>query len=120
MSSRTEMKAGKDFIPTRQSLLTRLKNWDDQEGWQDFFDTYWRLIYSFAVKKGLNDSEAQDVVQDTIVSVLKNVANYDPKKAPFKVWLLNLTSWRITDQFRRRPPQNKSLRRGAETSTAQP
>src|SRR6266481_1133095 len=118
MLHRTEI-AENDLIPTRLSLLTRLKNWNDQEGWKDFFDTYWRLIYSFAVKKGLNDSEAQDVVQDTVVSVLKNVPNYDPKKAPFKVWLLNLTSWRIIDQFRRRSPQNEPLRRGAETSTAE-
>ena len=29
-----------EWIPTRQSLLTRLKHWDDQEGWHDFFDTY--------------------------------------------------------------------------------
>ena len=26
------------LIPTRQSLLIRLKNWDDQDSWKDFFD----------------------------------------------------------------------------------
>src|SRR6266496_3881416 len=34
-----------DLLPTRWSLLTRLKNWDDQASWQEFFDTYWKLIY---------------------------------------------------------------------------
>lgn len=34
------------FIPTRRSLLSRLKNWEDRESWQDFFDLYWRPIYS--------------------------------------------------------------------------
>ena len=34
-----------EFIPTRKSLLDRLKNWGDDASWQDFFDTYWKLIY---------------------------------------------------------------------------
>jgi hypothetical protein len=33
-----------NLIPTRYSLLSRLQNWDDQDSWKDFFDTYWRLI----------------------------------------------------------------------------
>jgi len=33
-----------DSIPTRSSLLGRLKDWEDQESWRDFFETYWRLI----------------------------------------------------------------------------
>src|SRR2546422_1669319 len=34
-----------ESIATRQSLLSRLKNWNDQESWRRFFDTYWMLIY---------------------------------------------------------------------------
>ena len=36
------------FLPTRQSLLSRLRDWQDQEGWREFFDTYWWLIYRVA------------------------------------------------------------------------
>ncbi len=119
MLHRTEI-AENDLIPTRLSLLTRLKDWNDQEGWRDFFDTYWRLIYSFAIKKGLNDSEAQDVVQETVFSVLKNLPNFDSHKAPFKIWLLHLTEWRVTDQLRRRSRSNQPLRRDDEkTGTAE-
>jgi hypothetical protein len=32
-----------DLIPTRQSLLGRLKDWEDNASWRDFFDTYWKL-----------------------------------------------------------------------------
>ena len=56
-------------IATRASLLVRLKDREDQASWQEFFDTYWRLIYSVATKAGLNDAEAQDVVQETVISV---------------------------------------------------
>src|SRR5207253_1135041 len=40
------------FIPTRRSLLSRLKDWDNEDSWRDFFNTYWRLIYDFALKAG--------------------------------------------------------------------
>ncbi len=94
----------KELIPTRQSLLSRLKNWDDQESWKVFFDTYWKLIYTAAVKAGLRDAEAQDVVQETVISVSKSMPNfkYDASKGSFKGWLLRLTSWRISDQLRKR------------------
>src|SRR5271170_4723 len=85
-----------DLIPTRQSLLTRLKNWNDEEGWKDFFETYWRLIYNAAMKAGLSDAEAQDVVQETVISVFKSTPNfaYDKTLGSFKGWLLQLTRWR--------------------------
>ena len=58
-----------EFIPTRRSLLSRLKNWNDQASWQDFFDTYWKLIYSVARQSGLHDAEAQDVLQEVLLVV---------------------------------------------------
>lgn len=107
------MKDEDDLIPTRRSLLSRLKNWDDQESWRVFFDTYWRLIYSAARRAGLTEPEAQDVVQETVISVLKSMADfkYRSSNGSFKSWLLQLTSWRICDQMRRRKHQ---LARGPE------
>jgi RNA polymerase sigma-70 factor (ECF subfamily) len=98
------MVSSDDLFPTRSSLLTRLKHWDDHDGWKRFFDTYWRLIYGAAVKSGLSDAEAQDVVQETVISVAKKMDEfkYDPARGSFKGWLLTLTRWRITDQIRKR------------------
>lgn len=95
----------KSFIPTRRSLLTRLKRWDDQAGWREFFDTYWRLIHAFALKAGLTETEAQEVVQETVVSVSRKMPgfNYDPALGSFKSWLLLITRRRVADQFRKRP-----------------
>ncbi len=94
-----------EFLPTRWSLLSRLKDWDDQESWRQFFDTYWKLIYSTALKAGLTHTEAQEVVQETVISIAKHMAEFkaNPTSGSFKAWLLNLTRWRITDQFRKRP-----------------
>jgi len=93
-----------DPIPTRHSLLTRLKDWRDQTSWQDFFDTYWQLIYNVAVKAGLTDAEAQEVVQETVIAVARKIPEFktDPARGSFSAWLMRLTRWRITDQFRKR------------------
>jgi RNA polymerase sigma-70 factor (ECF subfamily) len=95
-----------ELIPTRATLIQRLKDWQDQSSWQDFFDTYWKLIYGVAVKGGLTAAEAQDVVQETMISVAKHMPTfeYDPAIGSFKTWLLNMTRWRITDQLRKRGP----------------
>jgi RNA polymerase sigma-70 factor (ECF subfamily) len=89
---------------TRQSLVERLVNLEDQQRWQEFFDTYWKLIYGVARKSGLNDAEAQDVVQETVIAVAKNIAKYDRQAGSFKSWMLQVTRWRIVDQIRKRAP----------------
>ena len=93
-----------DPIPTRHSLLNRLKDWGDQTSWQDFFDTYWQLIYNVAVKAGLSDAEAQEVVQETVIAVAKKISEFkaDPARGSFSAWLMQTTRWRIADQFRKR------------------
>ena len=93
-----------DLLHTRQSLLDRLKDHGDDKSWEDFFNTYWKLIYGFALRSGLNDSEAQEVVQETILGFSKHVPEfqYDRSKGSFKKWLLRLTHWRIDDHHRKR------------------
>lgn len=115
-----------DSLRTRASLLSRLKDWDDAESWQDFANTYERLIYSTAVRAGLSDAEAKDVLQEVLVSVAKTIDGFksDPAKGTFKSWLLNLTRWRIADQFRKRqktgPGAERPQVRGAdETPTVE-
>src|SRR5437660_10963154 len=92
-----------DLIPTRRSLLARLKRWDDQESWQQFFDTYWKLIYSVALRAGLSESESEDVVQDTIFSVARQMPQfkYDRVRGSFKSWLFLITRRRIADHLRK-------------------
>ena len=89
---------------TRKSLIARLENWEDQRTWDEFYQTYWRLIYSVGLKAGLRSDEAFDVVQETILSIAKQSRKqlYDPKQGSFKTWLMNMTRWRINDQFRKR------------------
>jgi RNA polymerase sigma factor (sigma-70 family) len=92
------------FLPTRRSLLSRLKSWEQEDSWREFFDTYWRLIYDVAIKSGLGEQEAEDAVQETIISVAKQLKDfqYNPGLGSFKGWLLQITRRRIADQMRKR------------------
>ena len=45
------------------------------------------------------------VVQEAVICVAKSMPTFEYKEAgSFKSWLLNLTRWRIADQFRLRAP----------------
>jgi RNA polymerase sigma-70 factor (ECF subfamily) len=93
-----------NFAATRYSLLSRLQDWGDNESWRVFFDTYWRLIYSVALKAGLTQTEAEEVVQETVICVAKDIQKFkrDRGLGSFKGWLCNLTRWRIADQLQKR------------------
>jgi RNA polymerase sigma factor (sigma-70 family) len=92
------------FLVTRRSLVQRLSNLEDHRIWQEFFETYWRLIYSVARKAGLDAFEAEEAVQETVISVVRKIPEfrYDPDIGSFRGWLLTLAKWRIADQFRKR------------------
>jgi len=96
--------ATEEFIPTRRSLLSRLKHWDDQESWRDFFNTYWKLIYSVALKAGFSEHEAEEVVQETVIAVARKIGEfkYEPSVCSFKTWLLRLIHSRMVDLLRKR------------------
>jgi RNA polymerase sigma-70 factor (ECF subfamily) len=100
-----------DPIATRHTLLNRLKDWGDQTSWQEFFDTYVQLIYNVAVKAGLSHTEAQEVVQETVIAVARNMGDFKTGSAhgSFSAWLMQLTRWRIADQFRKRQKEASSL-----------
>lgn len=99
-----------DSLRTRESLLSRLREWDNAAEWRVFFDTYWRLIFNFGRKSGLSEPDAQDLVQEVMVSMAKKLPafTYDRTKGRFRNWLLLIVRSRLTDHWRKN--LNKQLR----------
>ena len=102
------MKADAPLLETRSSLIHRLKATINGESWQDFFNTYWELIFNVARRAGLSHADAQDVVQETIVKVHKSFDRfqYDRKRGSFKGWLRSVTRSRLAEHFKK---QHKRL-----------
>jgi RNA polymerase sigma-70 factor (ECF subfamily) len=93
--------AMEDGLPTRSSLLSRLRHWDDAESWREFFGRYRRFIRGLALKYGLTRAEADEVVQETMLVVARQLPEfrYDPALGTFKGWLFGITRRCVSRQF---------------------
>ncbi len=123
MSNRINPAArGDELLPTRHSLLGRMRDWEDQASWREFFNTYWKFIYGVAIRSGLSDQEAEDVVQETVISIAKKMPKfvYDPEKCSFKGWLMHVIRLRILDQLRHRQPAFQQTPAGDRDSRQTP
>ena len=91
-------------LPTRPSLLERLKDPRDDASWEEFHRTYCGLFLGVARRAGLKEHEAEEAVQETLISVARKMPGfrYEPGKDSFKGWLLQIVRWKIVDQVRRR------------------
>ena len=78
---------------TRASLLVRLRDGGDASAWQEFVRLYAPVIYGFARKRGLQDADAADLMQDVLRSVSSAVhrLEYDPVRGTFRGWLFTVT-----------------------------
>ena len=84
---------------TQYSLLMRLRASEDDEAreadWQAFVECYEPFIYRYARRKGLQDTDANDLVQKVMVSVSKSISNWSPtneseSQPRFRNWLFTI------------------------------
>jgi RNA polymerase sigma-70 factor (ECF subfamily) len=88
-----------DSPATRASLLVRLRDGRDQEAWREFVRLYAPVVYGFARKRGLQDADAADVMQDVLRSVAGAAGHleYDPRRGSFRGWLHTVTRNKLYD-----------------------
>lgn len=82
---------------TRVTLLNRLKDGADAGAWSEFVHLYGPVVYGFARKRGLQDADAADLMQEVLRSVARNAKRmeYDPKRGTFRGWLYTVTRNKI-------------------------
>lgn len=91
------------MISTRESLLGRLKAEDAHEAWKEFYELYWGAIIRYAQKLGLNQHQAEEVLQETMVALMRILPGfaYDRRKGKFRNFLLTIVHRKALAALRR-------------------
>lgn len=94
---------------TRSSVIRAVADTENEAAWQRFFDLYAGFVFSIARSKGLNDTDADDIVQMVFVDLVRTLPSfkYDREKGRFRSYLAALVKWRVIDRL-------KAVRRDAE------
>lgn len=93
---------------TSPSLLVRIKDSADARAWQEFFDLYSPLIYSYARQRGLDHEDAEDIRSSVYETVVKHIVEFDYSqgKTGFRAWLRTVVHRRVIDLYRKKKPES--------------
>jgi len=83
----------------------------DQDAWREVIDRYQGRLISFARRMLAQRSEAEDLVQETFLGLLRSLPNYDRKRS-LETYLFAILRHKLSDHFRR---QQSGQRQSLET-----
>lgn len=94
-------------LKTRQTLLLRIRNSEDEGAWGEFVELYSPVIFGFCRKRGLQEADAADVLQEVMKNVSQYIGKFDynPEKGTFRSWLYTITRNEMNRFFRKRQRQ---------------
>ncbi|MGL6073358.1 MAG: RNA polymerase sigma factor [Fimbriiglobus sp.] len=87
---------------THVSLLGRLRDPGDMASWELFVRTYGTAVYNYCRRRGLQDSDAADLVQEVLAQVMVSIRtfDYDPSRGRFRDWLGMVTRGKLARHWR--------------------
>ena len=94
-----------DFLQTRSSLIAQVRSPEDREAWDQFVVMYRPVIYRMARRRGMQDADAQDLVQTVLMRVAGAIQSWE-KSGPetrFRHWLRRVARNAIATAFSRQP-----------------
>lgn len=98
-----------DLPQTRQSLLVALGQRSDH-AWTEFLQVYEDALYRYCRRRGLQDADARDVLQDVLAAVNRKLPSWDPdsKRGSFRGWLFRVARNMTADVIARRAKKEKA------------
>jgi RNA polymerase sigma-70 factor (ECF subfamily) len=81
----------------------RIRDPNDVESWTTFQDVYRPMLYSYCTRRGLQEADALDVVQEVLASVCRSIQKfeYQPEKGRFRAWLGTIAANEISSLMRK-------------------
>ncbi len=100
-----------EFAPTSKTLLFRVRDPEDDAAWRAFAEIYTPLLFRFFRSRGLDESDAADVVQIVMIAVAKAIRgfDYEPARGTFRSWLYTVARSKLNDFFTRQAKQALAL-----------
>ena len=87
--------------PSHEELLTRVGSSADRKAFVTLFNYFGPRIKSYLMKHGADSSTAEEIVQNTFVTVWEKAGSYDPKKAAASTWIFTVARNKRIDALRR-------------------
>jgi RNA polymerase sigma-70 factor (ECF subfamily) len=91
------------MIDTNETLLERVRKTDAHDAWKLFYEQYWAVILGYARKLGLNEHQAEEVLQETMVALMRQLPEfqYDRNRGKFRNFLLTIVHRKSLAALRR-------------------
>ena len=95
---------------TRQTLLYKLIDANDEKSWDDFVGYYEGYIYVVIRGLGVNKETAEDLLQDVLVKVWKSLPTYEYREGEctFRSWLTIVIRSTVYNFFRKKSTRDDS------------
>lgn len=80
------------MIDTNETLLERVRQTDAHDAWKLFYEQYWAAILGYGRKLGLDQHQAEEVLQETMVALMRQLPEfqYDRNRGKFRNFLLTI------------------------------
>jgi len=90
-------------LKTSETQLRALQSRGSDRDWEAFYRKYGAVILSFCRRQGLDDFSARDVLQESMILLMRKLPGftYSADRGRFRNWLLTLVHGKIRDARRR-------------------
>lgn len=86
---------------SHEQLLQRVGEKKDREAFAELFQYFAPRLKSYMLKHGAGDAGAEEIVQNTFITVWEKASGYDPQKAAASTWIFTIARNKRIDALRR-------------------
>ncbi len=99
-----------EFDNTRYTLLQRACDLSDERAWEEFVGHYRRFIFYILHEMGVAAGDIEDVAQQVLLSLTKDLSSYDSARARFRTWLSTVIRNAALAHFRKQRNRQTRIR----------